>query len=86
MVQKVSRYRTLDGKEFVAYDDAVTHERGLKLVSDVRDTIIDTMNSVVDGQNRKVYNVDLNQASTLADMLVMTDLYSRLKPMLKDLS
>lgn len=86
MVKKVSRYTTIDGKEFVNYDEAVTHEKGLKLVQDVKDTIIDTMNAVVDGQGRRVYNVDIAQANALADMLVMTDLYARLKPLLKDIS
>jgi len=86
MVQKVNRYRTLDGKEFASHDEAFNHEKGLKLISDVRDVIVDVINSTTDPQNRRVYNIDSSQASALADMLVTTDLRARLKPLLKDVA
>lgn len=86
MVQKVHRYRTLDGKEFASHEEAFVHEKGLRLISDVRDVIVDVINTTLDPQSRRVYNIDPSHASALADMLVTTDLRTRLKPLLKDLA
>lgn len=85
MVKKVARFQTLDGKEFLNHEEAYTHEKGLKLIQDVKGVIDDVISSTVDPKGRQVYNAATVQTATLADLLVTTDLAARLKPLLKDL-
>lgn len=83
MPTKISKYRTLDGLEFNTYDEAYQHEACLKVVEDVRAAITDTISHTKDESNRKVYILEQAAIMSFADMLVMTELFTQLKTIIK---
>lgn len=84
MVKKVVKYAAMDGKEFPTHTEAYEYEKSLQRVLDVQALILDVVATTLDDKGRQVFfNIPAPQALTLADLITTTDLYDRLKVILK---
>lgn len=83
MPKKITKYQAIDGSEHDTFQAAHDHEITLGLIKNVRVAVVETIQGYRDDRQRPVYNLDQASAYALADMLVMTDLLSKVNVIAK---